>query len=135
MGINNLEELSLRYNQNTISIETGIIDYYNNGKGHIRYKLEGQGKEEGWQYGPAYYTIRYDGLSPGKYKLTLQASNAGNEFNSPEKIVNYHYQSSILANMVVPGTGSSFCYRYHLWDYSIPFPQPEKKKYFFGEKS
>ena len=56
-GVNNLEELSLRYNQNTISIETGIIDYYAKGKGHIRYKLKGGDKDEDWQYGPAYYTI------------------------------------------------------------------------------
>ena len=86
-GINNLEELSLRYYHNSIQIETGIIDYYNIGKGHIRYKMEGPGQDEVWQYGPAYYTIRYDGLFPGKYKLILQASNVGNEFNSPEKIV------------------------------------------------
>ena len=85
VGVNNLEELSLRYNQNTISIETGIIDFHANGKGHIRYKLK-QGNNEGdWQYGPAYYTIRYEKLAPGKYELVLQASNAGNEFNSLEK--------------------------------------------------
>jgi streptogramin lyase len=84
-GVNNLEELSLRYNQNTISIETGIIDYYANGKGHIRYKLKGGDNEEDWQYGPAYYSIRYEKLSPGKYELVLQASNAANEFNSPVK--------------------------------------------------
>ena len=50
-GINILEKLSLRYNQNTISIETGIIDYHANGKGHIRYKLQKDGKDEAWQYG------------------------------------------------------------------------------------
>ncbi len=87
LGINNLEELSLRYNQNSLHIETGIIDYHNNGQGHIRYKLEGPGQDEVWQHGPGYYTIRYDGLSPGKYKLTLQASNVSSEFNSPEKTV------------------------------------------------
>ena len=86
-GVNNLEKLSLQYDQNTISIETGIIDYYAKGKGHIRYKLEENGKDEDWQYGPAYYTIRYERLPPGKYKLVLQASNVGNEFNSPEKIL------------------------------------------------
>jgi len=84
-GVNNLEELSLNYNQNTISIETGIIDYYANGKGHIRYKLKSGDNEEDWQYGPAYYTIRYEKLPPGKYELVLQASNTGNEFNSAEK--------------------------------------------------
>jgi hypothetical protein len=59
IGVYNLEELSLRYNQNTISIETGIIDYYAKGKGHLRYKLEEDNEHENWQYAPAYYTIRY----------------------------------------------------------------------------
>jgi signal transduction histidine kinase len=86
-GVNNLEELSLRYNQNTISIETGIIDFYSKGKGQLRYKLEGNGKDENWQYGPAYYTLRYEGLPPGSYRLVMQASNSGNEFNTPEKIL------------------------------------------------
>ena len=87
VGVNSLEELTLHYNQNTITIETGIIDFYSKGKGRIRYKLEGTGKNENWQYGPAYYTIRYDGLVPGNYKFVIQATNAGNEFNGPEKIL------------------------------------------------
>jgi len=87
IGVNNLEEISLRYNQNTISIETGIIDFYANGKGHIRYKLKENDNEGDWQYGDAYYMIRYEKLPPGKYELVLQASNTGNEFNSPKKIL------------------------------------------------
>jgi len=87
IGINNIELLPLRYDQNSISLETGVIDYYSAGKSHIRYKLEGQGRTEEWQYGPAYYTVRYEGLDPGNYKLILQASNASNEFNGPEKIL------------------------------------------------
>ena len=86
-GINNLEKLSLNYNQNTINVETGIIDFYANGKGHLRYKLIKGDKHEEWQYGPAYYTLRFEGLQPGSYRLVMQASNAGNEFNSPEKIL------------------------------------------------
>ena len=86
-GVNNISELSLKHDQNNISIETGIIDYYSNGKSHIRYKLEGKNRSEEWQYGPSYFTIRYDGLDPGNYKLTTQASNAGNEFNGPEKVL------------------------------------------------
>ncbi len=58
------------------------------GKSHLRYKLEAEGKTAEWQYGPAYFTIRYDGLRPGNYKLVLQGSNASNEFIGPEKILN-----------------------------------------------
>ena len=87
-GINNLNDLSLSYDQNNISIETGIIDYYSMGKSHLRYKLEAKGKTAEWQYGPAYFTIRYDGLRPGNYRLVLQGSNASNEFIGLEKILN-----------------------------------------------
>ena len=100
-GINHVEELSLKYFENNIIIETGIIDYYSKGKGHIRYKLEADGKNADWQYAPAYYTIRYEELPPGKYKLVMQASNAANEFNGPEKILLIQYQSCLLEYLVV----------------------------------
>jgi ligand-binding sensor domain-containing protein len=80
-SVNTVEELSLKYFQNRISIETGTIDYYSKGKSHVRYKLEGRDKD--WQYAPANYTIRYEELPPEKYTLQLQAGNAGNEFTGP----------------------------------------------------
>ena len=89
-GVNNLNELFLSHDQNNLSIETGIIDYYSMGKSHLRYKLKGEGKTAEWQYAPAYFTIRYDGLTPGDYELILQSSNAGNEFIGPEKILSIH---------------------------------------------
>ena len=79
------EGLDLKYFQNKISIETGIIDYYSKGLSHIRYKLEGVNKD--WQYGPANYTIRYEELPPGKYKLAMAASNTVNVYNGTEKIL------------------------------------------------
>jgi signal transduction histidine kinase/streptogramin lyase len=82
-GINNLTSLSLKYFQNNISIESGIVDYYSKGTNNIRFKLEEINNN--WQYAPANYTIRYDGLPPGKYKLVMQASNAAGEFNGLEK--------------------------------------------------
>ncbi len=82
-GVNNLKDLKLKYFQNKITIETGIVDYYSKGKSRIRYKLEGMNKD--WQYAPAYYTIRYDGLQPANYKLLIQASNAADQFNGPVK--------------------------------------------------
>jgi ligand-binding sensor domain-containing protein len=84
-GVNNLKELSLKYFQSLITIETGVIDYYLKGKSSIRYKLEGI--NDNWQYAPANYSIRFEKLPPGKYKLVIQASNSGNNFNGPEKIL------------------------------------------------
>jgi signal transduction histidine kinase len=85
-SINSLEELSLSYFENQITIETGIIDFYTGGNSHIRYKL---GENSEWQYpaNSARYTIYYQNLPPGKYKLIMQASNASNEFTGPEKIL------------------------------------------------
>ncbi|MEP7324259.1 MAG: hypothetical protein ABI761_20175, partial [Saprospiraceae bacterium] len=80
-GVNNIRELHLKYNQNQITIETGVIDYYSKGTSHIRYKLN----TGLWQYGPARYTIRYEELPPGDYTLHLQSSNAANEFIGPIK--------------------------------------------------
>jgi hypothetical protein len=84
-NVNYTDKISMRYFENNISIETGIIDYYSKGKSGIRYKLEGVNNN--WQYAPANYTIRYDGLQPEKYKLLIQASNAANNFNGPVKSI------------------------------------------------
>jgi len=84
-GVNNLKELSLKYFQSSITIETGVIDYYLKGKSSIRYKLEEI--NDNWQYAPANYSIRFEKLPPGKYKLVIQAANSGNNFNGPEKIL------------------------------------------------
>jgi signal transduction histidine kinase/ligand-binding sensor domain-containing protein len=78
-----LKEISLRYFQKNITIETGTIDYYSKGKSGIRYKVEEI--NDSWQYAPANYTIRYDGLSPGQYTLQIQSSNAAKEFIGPVK--------------------------------------------------
>jgi ligand-binding sensor domain-containing protein len=86
-GVNYLEELNLAYNQNTIRIETSNIDFYSKGKGHVRYKLEQNGKNEDWQYGQANQTILFEALPSGSYRLAMQASNPNNEFNGPEKIL------------------------------------------------
>jgi signal transduction histidine kinase len=78
-GVNSLRELTLEYNQNNISIESGIIDFVFENQSNIRYKLEGL--NEDWQYVPAYYTIRYNGLPPGNYTLRLQAVNILGDLN------------------------------------------------------
>ncbi|HET7000225.1 MAG TPA: histidine kinase, partial [Puia sp.] len=86
-GVNSLEELNLQYGQNTIKIETSIIDFYSKGKGHVRYKLEQNGRNEDWQFGQANQTILFEVLPAGSYRLVMQASTANNEFNGPEKIL------------------------------------------------
>lgn len=82
-GAQNPGRLSLKYSQNNISIATGTIDFYSKGTNLIRYKLEGLNNS--WQYAPANYIIRYDGLPPRQYRLVMQASTVVGDFNGPEK--------------------------------------------------
>ncbi len=81
-------KLDLKYFQNKISIETGIIDYYSKGLSKIRYKLDGVNPD--WQYGPANYTIRYEELPPGEYKLVMAASNMVNAYNGKEQVLYFN---------------------------------------------
>lgn len=88
--VNSLKELQLDHKQNTIRIETGVIDFYSKKtKGQIRYKLERNGKTSEWEF-PLDRIIRYEDLAPGTYRLIIQASNASGEFISPEKILLIH---------------------------------------------
>lgn len=87
-SINHLQELRLKYFQTAITFEIGVIDYYAQGKTNIRYKLEGL--NDNWQYAPGNYMLRFEQLPPGSYTLVIQASNSGNNFNGPQKILAIH---------------------------------------------
>jgi ligand-binding sensor domain-containing protein len=87
-GINNLAELSLQHYQTAITLHVGVIDYYAQGKTNIRYKLEGL--NDNWQYAPGNYMLRFEQLQPGSYKLVIQASNSGNNFDGPQKLLTIH---------------------------------------------
>jgi hypothetical protein len=85
--VNFLAAVNLRYFENNISIQTGIIDYYSQGQGNNRLRYKLQGIDASWQYAPVNYIIRYAGLSAENYKLLIQASNAVGEWNGPQKIL------------------------------------------------
>jgi hypothetical protein len=110
-GVNNLEKISLRYFENNITIKTGNIDYYSNASGGIRYKLEYEGKPSEWQYAADYASIIYTALPPGKYKLTMQAGNASNEFIGPENVLADKHQPRILEYLVVQNCCCDFIIR------------------------
>ena len=87
ISVNNLQELSMRHNENDITLEAGIIDYYARGAGRLRYKLEGDDIQHGWLFIGPDQPIRLENLQPGSYKLLIQASTIGTEMMSPEKIL------------------------------------------------
>ena len=87
ISVNNLQELSMRHNENDITLEAGIIDYYARGAGRLRYKLEGDDIQHEWLFIGPDQPIRLENLQPGSYKLLIQASTIGTEMMSPEKIL------------------------------------------------
>jgi signal transduction histidine kinase/ligand-binding sensor domain-containing protein len=89
IGIYNLKEISLSYFQNNITLETGVMDFNSGGNSHLRFKIR---ENDEWQYPnrSAKYTIHYEDLAPRDYLLIMQASNASNEFNGPERILLIH---------------------------------------------
>jgi signal transduction histidine kinase/streptogramin lyase len=85
--LNDLTELNLKYFQNRISLETRVIDFFSKNI-TIRYKIGGI--SENWQYGPADNPISLDGVSPGTYSVSIQASDAFGDYNGPEKNLIIH---------------------------------------------
>ncbi len=73
------KRIILKHDQNNFSIEATVIDYFNPQKSKVRFRLEPVEKE--WQIENAPYTIRYAGLSPGKYTLLTSANNHRDEIN------------------------------------------------------
>lgn len=87
VNINLTSKISLKYFQNNIDIETGVLDFYSQGKNSIRYKLKGLSDE--WQSANTSYHIHYGGLAPGTYEFVMQAANASNEWNGPVKTIKF----------------------------------------------
>jgi ligand-binding sensor domain-containing protein len=85
VSANYVQEIFLKHDQNNISFETGTIDYYPGGNNRIRYKLTDV--FDNWQYGSDQASLNFNGLPAGQYKLIMQASNAMDEFNGPEKVL------------------------------------------------
>jgi len=101
-SLNYIKEVSLKHNENNVTVETGVIDYYSENSTRIRYKLEGL--HQNWLYAPSQAALTFDGLQPRKYKLIIQASNAVDDFNAPEKILLIHIHSPFWTTWWFRGT-------------------------------
>ncbi len=83
-GLNHISDLTLKHFQNNINLELRVLDFFSTGSA-IRYKIGGV--NENWQYSPPDNPVSLDGVAPGNYKVSIQASNAFNDFNGPEKTI------------------------------------------------
>lgn len=74
--INQLSDITLKYNQNSFSFSFVAIDLYNSENYVYKYMLEGFDKE--WISRGTALTADYTNISPGKYTFKLQCINANN---------------------------------------------------------
>jgi ligand-binding sensor domain-containing protein len=98
VNANNLQNLKLAYDHKNISFETGLLDFNDQQFSRIRYRLEGANDQ--WQIINPGQNIQYNQLPPGKYKLVLQASGSGNNFNGREKIVQINIEPAFWQTTV-----------------------------------
>ena len=67
------ESLTLKYHQNIISLEFGLLSYINPQKHQYRYKMEGTDNQ--WFDLAGRNSVTFANLPPGDYKLHIQATN------------------------------------------------------------
>jgi signal transduction histidine kinase len=85
--INHISSLSLPYNGNNITIQTGIIDFTSSGINKIRYKL--QNIDADWKIADRDFSINYSGLPPGNYTFIASAANMNNEYIGKESSIKF----------------------------------------------
>ncbi len=72
-SINHTTDISLKYNQNFITIDYAMLDFENPGEIEYAYILEGF--EKSWNYVGNISRANYKGLPPGKYVFKVSATN------------------------------------------------------------
>ncbi|MDT3401376.1 hybrid sensor histidine kinase/response regulator transcription factor [Mucilaginibacter terrae] len=82
-NINQVPELKLKWNQNTISIDYSVLDFRLNKKQSYAYRLVGFDNE--WRSNKSQRRATYTDLRPGTYKFEVTSSNLGAYSNRPYK--------------------------------------------------
>jgi ligand-binding sensor domain-containing protein/serine phosphatase RsbU (regulator of sigma subunit) len=78
-GISEMEEISLTYKDNIVTLEFAALSFYNNFKNQYRYKLEGF--NDNWIQLGNNNRVTFTNLSPGDYVLRVIGSNNDGVWN------------------------------------------------------
>jgi signal transduction histidine kinase/ligand-binding sensor domain-containing protein len=80
-----LDEVTLSYDQNVITIEFAAMDFAAPEKNQFKYKLEGFDKD--WIFSGTRHEAIYTGLEPGEYRLVVMASNSEGTWSKEPKSI------------------------------------------------
>jgi signal transduction histidine kinase/ligand-binding sensor domain-containing protein len=78
--ISQTRQLALSYKQSVISFEFAALEYTSPGQNQYAYRLEGFEKD--WNFVGTKHTATYTNLDPGKYILSVKASNNDGKWNN-----------------------------------------------------
>ncbi len=78
-GISQMDEISITYKDNIVTLEFAALSYYNNFNNQYRYKLEGF--NENWIQLGNNNKVTFTNLSPGDYVLKVMGSNNDGVWN------------------------------------------------------
>ncbi len=78
-----VESLSLSHSQNTIELDFAALEYSDPNALRFQYRLLGQDKD--WIRSEEEQSVRYAGLSPGKYTFELRAVNSDGQVSTEVK--------------------------------------------------
>ncbi len=82
-SVNHTTELTLKHNQNIISIDYVVLDYRSSDKQSYAYRL--QGFDTGWHYNRSERRATYTNLPPGDYVFEVKCTNPELYSNEPVK--------------------------------------------------
>jgi signal transduction histidine kinase/ligand-binding sensor domain-containing protein/DNA-binding response OmpR family regulator len=82
-SINHTQKLTLKHNQNIISIDYTVLDYRSGDKQLYAYRL--QGFDTGWHYNRSEHRATYTNLPPGGYVFEVKSMNHELYSNGPVK--------------------------------------------------
>ncbi len=83
MAVNYTPKLTLKHNQNIISIDYVVLDYRSGDKQSYAYRL--QGFDTGWHYNRSERRATYTNLPPGDYVFEVKCTNQELYSNGPVK--------------------------------------------------
>ncbi len=84
-SIEYIDEISLKYNQNSFEFEYSTLDYVHPERCQFAYILEGFGED--WNYVGKKRIATYTNIDPGEYTFRLKATNNYGYWNSDEKVL------------------------------------------------
>ena len=110
-AINSSDNITLTYNQNTLSIDYAVLDYRSQAKESYAYRL--LGFDSSWRNNKSARRASYTNLPPGDYLFQVKSTSVDLYSNTPFRSLELYDTSTIMENLV----GICYLYTYRRSDH------------------